>query len=277
MKAPASCYTTALKTLRKLHIYFWRSIIGMNQAATIDNLNILYKSDNYIVVNKHYDIKINSNDDEDRVTVAKQLGKMYPDLVDTSIEHQFRFVHRLDYSTSGAVAVALNRKAAGDAMSKFKKHLVTKEYVALVRGHVKVDHMTITKAICPETKEGFTHMMRIADDDDVKKGGCKVQTAKTELLVLQRGLYGGDPVTKIKLVPFTGKRHQLRVHCNSVGHTILGDYTYSNRTDFKPYRMMLHSHKLVIPLDNENIDIDASDPFVKEVDKKWLPQVQPLL
>ena len=47
--------------------------------------------------------------------------------------------------------------------------------------------------------------------------------------------------------PLTGRRHQLRVHCHSLGHTVLGDYTYSDRSDTKPDRMYLHAYKIQLP------------------------------
>lgn len=86
---------------------------------------------------------------------------------------------------------------------------------------------------------------------------------QTRLLVLQKGYYipDGYPVTKVLLRPITGRRHQLRVHCNFLGHTIVGDYTYSNRTDSKPRRMFLHSYRLILPSRLEDLDITASFDF----------------
>ena len=67
----------------------------------------------------------------------------------------------------------------------------------------------------------------------------------------------------------SGRSHQLRVHCLSRGHQIIGDYCYSNRTDVKPYRMMLHAYRLVIPMKRETIDVTAPDPFVPGLDSLW--------
>ncbi len=67
----------------------------------------------------------------------------------------------------------------------------------------------------------------------------------------------------------SGRSHQLRVHCLSKGHRIIGDYCYSNRTDVKPYRMMLHAYRLVIPMKRETIDVTAPDPFLSDVDSLW--------
>lgn len=71
---------------------------------------------------------------------------------------------------------------------------------------------------------------------------------------------------------FVGRTHQLRVHCSAIGHPIVGDYTYSLRTDNAPYRMMLHAYFLHIPLENEPIHVIAPDPFVPSLDSKWAPQ-----
>ena len=67
--------------------------------------------------------------------------------------------------------------------------------------------------------------------------------AHTRILVLERGIYQSSPATKLLLRLITGRRHQLRVHCAHIGHTIVGDYTYSNRTDLLPPRMFLHAYR----------------------------------
>lgn len=66
-----------------------------------------------------------------------------------------------------------------------------------------------------------------------------------------------------------GRTHQLRVHCSSVGHAVVGDVTYSLGADNTPYRMMLHAYFLRIPLEREVIEVTASDPFVSKLDPNW--------
>lgn len=112
--------------------------------------------------------------------------------------------------------------------------------------------------------------------------------ALTQFKVLQLGWLSDDnnnngdnlqPVTKVRLTPHTGRRHQLRVHCALAGHAIVGDQTYNNSattetttTRRRRNRMCLHSCMLQIPLpndgkkdDNEDdkiLRIEAPDPFV---------------
>ena len=54
---------------------------------------------------------------------------------------------------------------------------------------------------------------------------------------------------------------QLRVHCHHLGHTIVGDYTYSSRHDLLPPRMFLHAARLVLDTRLEQLDICTGDPF----------------
>ena len=68
---------------------------------------------------------------------------------------------------------------------------------------------------------------------------------------------------------------QLRVHCHFLGHTIVGDWTYSSRRDVLPPRMFLHAHRLLMNTKMENLDLNAGDPF-SESDNSfdWQPVVE---
>ena len=70
----------------------------------------------------------------------------------------------------------------------------------------------------------------------------------------------------IILLIFQGRRHQLRLHCHHIGHTIVGDYIYSNRQDCDTERMYLHAYKIVLPTPIEHLDIASQDPF-EEIDE----------
>lgn len=67
--------------------------------------------------------------------------------------------------------------------------------------------------------------------------------ARTRILVLEKGFFLGYPSTKVLIRPVSGRRHQIRVHCSYLGHTIVGDYTYSGRKDVHPERTYLHAFR----------------------------------
>jgi 23S rRNA-/tRNA-specific pseudouridylate synthase len=74
----------------------------------------------------------------------------------------------------------------------------------------------------------------------------------------------GPIIILILLKPITGRRHQLRVHLSELGFCIVGDYTYSQRSDISPPRMFLHAFRLVLPNSIENLDILTTDPFTEK-------------
>ncbi|XP_055769370.1 RNA pseudouridylate synthase domain-containing protein 1-like [Salvelinus fontinalis] len=238
------------------------------EPASVDSLKVLYQSCDYIIVDKHWDIRIDSKMWYEKHTVQKQLGLRFPELADPGTYYGFRFCHQLDYSTSGVLCVALNKAAAGRVYHCFKDRRATKVYLALVRSWVEEEKMTVDFSIGQNTTEGRTHMMCIQGTD-----GCeKPKPCRTQLTVLEYGAYDGDPVTKVMLQPLTGRTHQLRVHCEAVGHPIVGDYTYSLGEDSAPYRMMLHAHLLHLPLEPLPLQAVAPDPFTTPTDPRWRPQ-----
>ena len=98
--------------------------------------------------------------------------------------------------------------------------------------------------------------------------------SETEVEVLEYGKYLGRPVTKVRLHPITGRRHQLRLHMKTLGHAIVGDATYNENYTSASHRMMLHAHRLSIDLSqfllptrnsetlSSPVTIEAKDPFV---------------
>uniref|UniRef100_A0AC11CA05 RNA pseudouridine synthase domain containing 1 n=2 Tax=Caprinae TaxID=9963 RepID=A0AC11CA05_SHEEP len=102
------------------------------EPGSMENLCVLYRSRDFLVVNKHWDVRIDSKAWRETLTLQKQLRHRFPELADPDTYYGFRFCHQLDFSTSGALCVALNKAAAGSAYRCFKDRRVTKAYLALV-------------------------------------------------------------------------------------------------------------------------------------------------
>ncbi|MEK6286694.1 MAG: RluA family pseudouridine synthase [Acidobacteriota bacterium] len=117
-------------------------------------------------------------------------------------------VHRLDRATSGLIVIAKTAHALTVLSRHFRKRLVEKRYVALVRGDVEADAGSINAPI--------------GRDPDQQPRWRVIETGKpaeTRFTVLDRL----RRTTLLELEPVTGRTNQLRIHCAHIGHPIVGD------------------------------------------------------
>lgn len=123
-------------------------------------------------------------------------------------------VHRLDRETSGIVILAKNRKAARLTQMAFQERKVAKSYLAILQGEfrepVKVDNH-LARDI-----ESLVYIKQT-----VRKSNSS-QRAETDFSPIASG--GG--YTLARIVPHTGRKHQIRVHAAWLGHPIVGDKIY---------------------------------------------------
>ena len=108
----------------------------------------------------------------------------------------------------------MTKKSVQEGSKAFEKGKVIKYYLAILRGHCQNDTFIVNTAI---GKDSRTDLKMALEDSEF----CvKPRKAETKVYVLSRGTYRGDPATKVILKPKTGRRHQLRIHCQSLDHTI---------------------------------------------------------
>ena len=224
----------------------------MRDNPVFSTLKILHKSENFIVINKPFDLIINS-DDPQRQSVCNILQDTHPELSNSSVKYGFYILHRLDYATSGILVFPLTKKSVQKASKSFETGKVEKYYLAILRGHCQDNEYQVTSSIGSDSRTDLK--MALSDSEFC----TKPRRAETLVTVLSRGIYQGQPATKVLLKPKTGRRHQLRIHCHSLGHTIVGDYTYSDRQDTKPQRMYLHAYYIKIPIEMETLEIQTED------------------
>lgn len=159
-----------------------------------------------------------------------------PELADcllARVQHAFAdalLVHRLDRDTSGVMIFALTPHAQRHLGLQFEKRMTRKTYVARIWG-------------VPEQKSGTVDLPLIVDwPNRPRQMVCHEtgKSAQTDWRVLKDE---GD-TARIRLMPHTGRSHQLRVHMLSLGHPILGDPFYATGPAREYERMMLHSEEL---------------------------------
>ena len=181
-------------------------------------------------------------------------------------------VHRLDMDTSGVVVFARTRLGMSTLHKAFRERIGTKKmYEALVVGWLVINEWIAASTADAEPSEkdnpttelggGKINLplqrdhkhppfMRVSTPEseteaqkavkDLNHAGWKKIVAKkpkqstTQFRILSHELWNGYPVTRLALIPVTGRTHQLRVHCAAMGHPILGDPAYGYCGEARP-------------------------------------------
>ena len=150
-------------------------------------------------------------------------------------------INRLDSPTSGVILLGLNQGISQTIKKEFATHRVTKIYYALVRGAPKAP----AGAWADNLKKDVRRGSRLVKQGQIVPVKARYQKIKSPT--------GGFPITMMKLMPVTGRMHQLRVQCKKRNLPIVGDRTYGNFSFNKEVamrtkitRMMLHSGETIV-------------------------------
>lgn len=178
-------------------------------------------------------------------------------------------VHRLDRPTSGVLLFAKNSEVARALCDQFASHSIEKHYLAIVRGNM---HETATLDY-PLKEE----LDALGDKDvDPNKEAQDAVTFYQPLLNCEipysSGRYPTSRYALVHLMPYTGRKHQLRRHLAHLRHPIVGDTTHGDgkqnrffREHFGINRLWLIAKKLcfVHPVTNESLAIET------ELEREW--------
>jgi len=201
-------------------------------------IDVLYEDEDILAVNKPERLVA--------VPERRPLEQSLIEVLSAQRAEKLYIVHRIDRETSGVIVFARNAEAHRQLNRQFETRSVEKVYLALVHGVLCDDWGEIDK---PLRQFGSG---RVGIDD--QRGKASV----TEFHVLER-----LPVlTLVEVRPHTGRRHQIRVHLYSIGHSVVGDPLYGEQTVQHSYpRLMLHAHKLSLHLPSgKRLTIGAAIP-----------------
>lgn len=146
-------------------------------------------------------------------------------------------VHRLDRDTSGLMVFARTREAELGLVQQFRKHSVTRRYVALVHGDPLAGNSgerTIETDFVRDRGDGLRGSISPAERE--AKTTVETQRAVTHIRTLER--LGAYSVIECRLE--TGRTHQIRIHLSEAGHMLCGEKVYTHPLGGKP--MVDESH-----------------------------------
>ena len=208
--------------------------------SKIPGLKVLYQDRYFIVIDKPSGLLSVPLDE------GKQSRHALGLLRQTFETNQIFAVHRIDRETSGVLLFARGKESEERFKNMFEKHDLTREYYAIVEGRVQdrsgtwenrlLELPSLHVVVSPEGKDAITHY-------EVIRKSAKY--------------------TYLKLRLETGRKHQIRVHCQMAGHPVVGDQRYgASENPLK--RLCLHACKLEFkhPFTQKSMSFSAPLPGV---------------
>ncbi len=208
------------------------------------DLDIIYEDDCLIAVNKKPYIVVHPTCSHRSGTIANAI--MHHMLKKGEFK-KIRPVSRLDRDTSGVIIFAKNEFVQESLIRQMGNNSFKKEYVGIVHGIINTAAGTIDLPI--ERKPGSIMLRHTSPTGDRSVTHYKV------LEHLNNSTY-------LKFDLETGRTHQIRVHCQAIGHPLIGDTLYSDIKTGLIGRQALHSYKVSFthPFHNSKMDFLAQIP-----------------
>lgn len=199
-------------------------------------LNILYEDECFLVLNKPSGVAVHPSILHFDDTLSNGL-KFYFDSI--NLHKKIRPVNRLDLNTSGLIVFAKNEYIQECLIQQMLNNTFKKEYLAVVSGILDEKSGTINKpisrkegsiierCISPEGKESITHFEVLKEFKN-----CSL----------------------VKCILETGRTHQIRVHFASIGHPLVGDDLYGEKSDLvNGQALVCYKLSFVHPISKENL------------------------
>src|SRR6202012_5952434 len=193
---------------------------------------ILYEDQDLMVLNKPHGLAVQGGSG-----TRHHIDGMLASLADEKGERPV-LVHRLDRDTSGVLLIAKSRRKAAEIGATFRSRGAKKVYWARVEG-------------IPRPEQGRISMFLAKGEGMGEDRGAKGDRSDIERMRVARH---GDPEAQHSLTlyatvdkvsprlawlsmrPITGRTHQLRAHCEAIGHPIVGEPKYNGRPENDPAR-----------------------------------------
>ena len=186
-------------------------------------LKIIYEDKYLLVVDKPSGILTISNDKEKYNTLYHEVHEYLK-----SKNTKVFIVHRLDKDTSGLILFAKNENIKNILQDNWEE--VKRGYVTVVNGVVKKEK-DIIKSYLKETKS-----LLVYSTNDSKNG----KLAITEYEKIKNN----NRYSLLNINIKTGRKNQIRVHLNDIGHSIVGDKKYGKIKNANINRLCLHANYL---------------------------------
>lgn len=189
--------------------------VAMTLTPSPMHLSILFEDADILVLNKPAHLVVHPGHGTHRPTLVHGLLAHCRDLSGIGGVMRPGIVHRLDAGTTGALVIAKHDVAHTHLARQFAQRLVTKRYLALVRGRLSVPAGTCDNFL----QRHPVHRQRF----------CGHPNSGRRAITHYKLVGEAFGLSLVQLLLETGRTHQIRVHLAELGHPIFGDPVYGGR------------------------------------------------
>ena len=206
-------------------------------------VTIVHEDNDLIVIEKEPGLLSIASEDEKHLTAYRQLTDYVRNV---NPKNRIFVVHRLDRDTSGVMVFAKNKEAQQTLQNSWQESVRERAYIALVEGAVKKDG-TVTSWLT-ENKTFMVYSSPRPNDGKKAITHYKVLQSNRNFSLLQVNLD-------------TGRKNQIRVHMQDIGHPVVGDKKYGSRNNAIG-RLGLHAHAIELkhPTTGEAMRFESKTP-----------------
>ncbi|WP_180674118.1 RluA family pseudouridine synthase [Helicobacter sp. 13S00477-4] len=179
-------------------------------------------------------------------------------------------VHRLDYETSGLIMISIKKSYEASLKMLFAKKQIQKIYLALVEGNIKKPQKINLPIRNPNKSDKYKDLgIRSLISPEGK-------ISITQIVPIHYNKY--TDTTLLKIIPITGRTHQIRIHLSAIGHKIIGESLYGvNEKTARDYLenksliidktsiLRLHAQRLSFVYNNIHYDIKSHQNFKEDL------------
>ena len=214
--------------------------IGQRRRFITGGIEILFESSDFVVINKPSGLLSVATAFETKETAFAILKNYYR-------SRKVYVLHRLDQDTSGVMLFAFNQETCESLKKIFAAHKIERSYTAIIEGNLSTPKGTWKSRLV----EDSNYVVHITADE--KEG--------EEAITHYETIASSKRYSWLNLTLETGKKNQIRVHCQVTGHPIAGDKKYGAETN-PVKRLCLHAHLLAFedPFSHKQLRFESPVP-----------------